>query len=204
MITTIVFDLEFCGELPDQCFIWEIAGVVLWPPERRGQVYQSCVQMPFPVKQYPGYQVVSKEFLRAQGARPLSHVLKEFFRWCGPSVLISHGCFRSDKIVLEHAARKCHLRPRVWFVDTLYLFRDIFPGRPSYSLSSFTGLSQHRALPDAIQLARLLHSVRLPLPCPFGETPLRTVHGIGKRKEAIYNRMGLSSMESLRRSVQAH
>jgi len=201
---TICIDIEFCGELPHQTYIWELAGVILSPPERRGEIFQSCVQMPFPVKQWKGYPKVDKEFLRNQGARPLSHVLRDFFHWAGPSVLVSHGSFRSDKLVLETACKRAGIRPRVWFVDSLYLLRDLYPGRNSYTLESFTGGTQHRALPDALQLAHLLRYLPLPLPCPFGETPLRTIRGIGRQTEALYNRMGLSSIESLRRSAQVH
>ena len=207
-MVSVVYDLEFCGSLEEgasSCRIWEIAGVIV-SGERRGEVFSQVVQMPLrirgePIKQYPGYLKIDRKFLKKHRARPISHVLKDFFQWTGPCILISHGNFRADKPVLEHAIRRCGLYPPVWFIDTLLAFRDHFPGRPSYSLSSFTGFAAHRALQDAISLANLLHFFKIPLPtaCPIFQTPVRMLKGCGRRTEQVLNKRHISSYEEMRR-----
>ena len=210
-LTTVVYDLEFCGDLkvPDSCRIWEISGVITSPPSRRGEIFSQVIQMPLsvrgrPIKQWPGYLRIDKEFLKRNHARPISHVLKEFFMWTGPCILISHGNFRGDKPVLERAIRRCGLHPPVWFIDSLLAFRDFFPGRHSYTLQSFTGNVTHRALQDAIHLANLLNIFNVPLPiaCPIFQTPLRTLKGCGRRVEQVLNKRAISSIEGLARKYR--
>lgn len=214
-MVSVVYDLEFCGSLEEgasSCRIWEIAGVIV-SGERRGEVFSQVVQMPLtvrgkPIKQYPGYQQIDRNFLKRHRARPISHVLKDFFLWTGPCILISHGNFRADKPVLEHAIKRCGLHPPVWFIDTLVAFRDFWPGRHSYTLSSFTGHTTHRALEDALNLANLLQYFKVPLPiaCPIFQTPLRTLKGCGRRTEEVLNKRQISSIEGLARRyrISAH
>lgn len=210
----VALDLEFCGDIASKginnCRIWEVGAVVV-SPHRRGQCFSATVNMPMKVngeeiRQHAGYPRVTKAFLKAEGARPLTHVLRDFVRWLGgPAVLVGHNAYKTDKPILERAFRRCGMRPAVWWLDSLPILRDAFPRRGVWTLASFYSQGvQHRALSDAWMLAQLIWCFKLPLtmPVPIFHTPLRSLKGVGRRSEQILNRQGLSSIEMLARAYR--
>jgi DNA polymerase III epsilon subunit-like protein len=204
----VAFDLEFIGQDITRARLWEIGAVIMTGP-RAGSQYSSVVECPLhvngkAVKQYPGYQKVTPAFLKRESARPLEECLRGFFDFCGDgAVCMSHGCFRSDKIILERECRAIKLKPKVYFLDSLFILRDYYQGRDKYSLASFTGKTQHRALPDALALANLMSRITWEhRPVKIFELPLRSIRGVGRRTEQIYNSRSISSVEELCRAYR--
>ena len=166
--TFVVFDLQYVGDAtnPQACFTWNLSAARFLPPPFAGAaptttpptVLDSYIQLPLvdiPAVVHERLFQVSHAFLAEAGAEPAPTALTYFAKWLStfhdpeqPLYLISHGCFRSDKAVLETELYRArvHLPPKTYFMDSLWLFRLRFPDLQSYSLKSLYMLATKKAI----------------------------------------------------------
>ncbi len=127
-------------------------------------------------------------------------------------ILCSHGCFRYDKILLEHEFMRnaLHFQPNIYFFDTLHWTRQAIRGRRSYSLSDiYTDLFEisiedpHKARSDTIALNKVMctlcntgHMLTGVMYPPFF-TPFVRMPGIGICTERILVNSNVKCVEEL-------
>lgn len=203
----VVFDIEALGDVnaPENCRIWNLAGGVLGNPTDNIDLYIQPAIEPFPTGDFSN---ITKEELEARGATTIQAAFQEFMTWVNQkkqnpdtlTILMSHGCFRYDKILLEHELMRngLHFPPNLFFFDTLHWTRQALRGRVSYTLSDIysdifnTPIDNaHWAHGDALALnhvacslmnsGNLLTGVMYP---PFF-TPIVRIAGIGICSERI-------------------
>ena len=164
-----------------------------------------CSSIPAPVSSK--YMQISKKWLRLQPSffKSKRDCLRKFLEWLmrtrtahnkSKVVLVSHGNFRSDKVVLESECLRQGFRlpDCVYFFDTLPMFRLVLPRIETYSLSAIsktilhtTRAPEHRALADTHLLERCLRVVgpRNIVGCFYRayNVPLQSLPGVGSRIE---------------------
>lgn len=182
----IIYDLEFIGALNDfqHANIWEIAAIVFEKDYcREVQFSHLCHPIkkdePFPSRHiHASYFNVTRKWLKDHHATSKKNALNRFVEFiCLQAdikqkkniILISHGNMKADKIVLENECKRCEviLPDRVYFFDTLPLFRSLYKKLGRYDLSYLqqyfkieTKLPDlHRALYDVGILHDLLRIV---------------------------------------------
>ena len=218
----IVYDLEFVGVKNDfeRAAIWEIAAVANGV-NFASLCYPVGVNVPLP-PQYSPYFKVTRQWLKANAAVAKEQALRNFFdfleaaRVAGNAkriVLVSHGCFKSDQIVLENEARRIGvaLPKNLFFYDTLPLFRQLFKKARGYDLTSLysslmgkEGVVQaHRAADDVEMLSACLDMIYKDgfdidgVIIPAGSRSLQTLNGVGTATEALFVAQGISTVEQL-------
>jgi len=218
----VVYDLEFVGPPNDfaNAHIWDVGAAVLaFGPH---EIFQgSCVPCaPIPPPVSAEYRAITKKWLlRQPNVTEKRNCLQNFIEWllctqaaCKKSkiVLLSHGNFRSDKVVLESECRRhaLQLPDCIYFFDTLPLFRKLLPHLPHYSVNAISNTLlraptvEHRALADALLLQRCLHVVGVHniSGCIYKAyaIPLQTLTGVGSGIErSLVCRHGVSGAYDL-------
>ena len=190
----ITYDLEFLGDLNDdvgQCRVYEIAAV-----KENGDTFHAFVD---PGEPYDDPIVGILPIDSVRGASTLQEVMDALFEWvCAPTILISHGGFRSDQLVL----RAAHIPEYVRFADTLMVSR-LHLHLPRYTLSALHehfGLgcieSPHNALADAQALKKILDVWKPPLHLFVTYAPedyaISNYIGIGAKTELQLAHLGFS------------
>ena len=204
----VVFDLEFVGNIakPKSCLLWEIGAVHLATGRTFSVIInQDVANLPPPL---PGCFDVTPEFLATNGVS-LPKALQQLIRFVGNNtVLMSHNCFKSDKLVLEGAFDSCQIQYPPWlFIDSLFLLRQQIK-LSNYKLSTvYDHLfhqpieQMHRALPDACALQKVLIAIgplsRTICLYPFRLTPLQLIRGIGHACELCFICRGIRSVEEI-------
>nr|WP_292968296.1 hypothetical protein [Allomuricauda sp.] len=163
----IIYDLEFSGDLRKNngidCCLWQIAAKDF----DSGHTFCTLVNpyeyhevVPDPVDDR--YKMPSKEELYYSGAPNIETALKDlakFFEQCMAGkymniCLMSHNGFRSDKKVFENTLLRYNLTHvfqniPLFFFDTLYYFRTVYPGLSSYSLANLYFYKFKKVIKDA-------------------------------------------------------
>ena len=215
----IIYDLEFSGDLRDRnginCCIWQIAlkdfdtgekFCTFVNPYRR----LKCVPKPVDMR----YKMPTKEMLYNENAPDIIEAMQKvklFFLRCmqrGSSIcLISHNGFRSDKLVFENALVRYGISSifeniPLFFFDTLYYFRQVYPGLESYSLANLYMEKFKREIQDAhdatVDVDILDELVKNDDKKIYGTmymlftTPFTNISGIGSYTEQCLARYGFS------------
>ena len=153
-VCRVCYDLEFIGDLNEDvglCRVYEIAAV-----KENGDTFHAFVD---PGEPYDNPIVGTLPVDSVRGASTLQEVMDALLEWVGCTcVLISHGGFRSDQLVL----RAAHIPKHIRFADTLMISR-LHLHLPRYTLGALHehfGLgcieSPHNALADALALKKIL------------------------------------------------
>ena len=220
----IIYDLEFSGDLRDRnginCCIWQIAlkdfdtgkeFCTLINP------YKRLLHVPKPVD--IRYQMPTKQMLNDVDAPDIVDAMYQvrcFFLSClkknGNICLMSHNGFRSDKIVFENALLRYNIHSiffdiPLFFFDTLYYFRQVYPGLASYSLASLYMEKFKKEIEDAhdatVDVEKLGDLLKKDNKQIYGTmymlftTPFTNISGIGSYTEQCFARYGFSSVEHL-------
>ena len=214
-----VMDLEFLGA---DCRIWEV-GIVLMQQNKIKDQFSAIVDP------YPGFHTIplapdgyfspTRAFLDSKGARSFDQVLRALVRWirartsktCTP-IFISHGAFRSDKpVFVKHATDVGFRIPQNWhWADTLVMCREQMPQRTEFTLASLVrdylgdNTQTHRALDDAMQLARLIENKHITVDgfaYPSYALPLQSITGIGPKTEKKLHAAGVVSAAHLKECI---
>ena len=217
----VVYDLEFVGQRNqfEHARVWDVGAVGL-----EGESFQGtcvpCTPIPPPID--PKYVAITKPWLRKQPHfyTRKSDCLAKFieFLLCASTsrgkskiVLVAHGNFHSDKIVLEAECARLGLAlpDNVYFFDSLPMFRRLLPGIVSYRLNTIakallrtSEALHHRALDDARLLQRCLAAVGQSrwVGCAYraGCVPLKALPGVGSATERkLVEKHGISSVYDL-------
>ena len=215
----IVFDIEAIGDVntPEKCRLWNLAGCVLGDPRDHIDLYVKPAIDEFPSSEFCD---ITEEKLEALGATTLQVCIQLFMNWIKKKkenpdtliILLSHGCFRYDKILLEHEFMRngMYFQPNIYFFDTLHYTRQTIRNRASYTLNDIHQDifhkpidNQHRAYGDTLALnnvicsltstGNLLSGVMYP---PFF-TPLVRMPGIGLCTERILVNKSIHCVEEL-------
>ncbi len=221
----IIYDLEFSGDLRKDnginCCIWQIAA----KDQETGLTFCTVVNpykrnhtVPKPVDDR--YKMPTEEELYSTDAPDIveaMHNFRGFLDTCLESskkkaiCLISHNGFRSDKVIFENALIRYDMMNifngiHLYFFDTLYYFRKIYPGLSSYSLANlymykFNQLIEdaHDATVDVIKLEELLCTeTRLKGSIyPLYSIPFTNVSGVGSFTENMIGAYGYISVDHL-------
>lgn len=198
-ITHIYYDLEFLGDLNEDvghCRVYEIGAV-----NDSGDEFHSFVD---PGEPYDDPVVGSYDRDVVRDSRTLQEVVDDLIRWMGTGeiIMISHGNFRSDHLVLRAAT----FPPRIRFADSLMIARIMFT-LPSYSLSGMYEYflqnphpSPHTALADACALRNIMHMWEgyewYMVTYAPGEYALSNYTGIGAKTESTLAYYGFSLSNS--------
>lgn len=208
----IIYDLEFSGDLRKNggidCCIWQIAAMDYDTGEKFSTFVNPYLfhdEVPVPVDDR--YKMPSKESLYYTGAPSIKEAMQEmcsFFKRCLKDkafniCLMSHNGFRSDKKVFENTLIRYNMVDifrdiPLYFFDTLYYFRKIYPGLDSYSLANLYRYKfesefedAHDANVDVNILSTLLKSTKKNINgAIYGlfSIPFTNVSGIGAFTEA--------------------
>ncbi len=225
----IIYDLEFSGDLRDlngiNCCIWQIALKDFDTGEKFCTLinpYKRLKRVPKPVD--IRYQMPTKEVFFKKNAPDIidaMHQVKLFFLQClkrqGNICLMSHNGFRSDKIVFENALVRydiCSIFHDIplFFFDTLYYFRMVYPGLTSYSLANLYMEKFDKEIKDAhdatVDVDKLDDLLKKDGKQIYGTmymlftTPFTNISGIGSYTEQCLARYGFSSVEHFVSSFQ--
>lgn len=198
-------DYEFVGDIKkgaSDCSIWHIGAV-----KRDGSQFEIYINVSTNKKTHEGCVEVTEEYLRKHNAVSFKEAFKAFVHWVGPqAVIISHNCFKSDKLVIEHECAKHDVYLPCWyFYDSLLFLRSKIQCI-SYRLPDiyFHVLGKkfeetHTALKDAIGLKEILDVVP-----PTGLymypkylTPLQNIKWVGLACEESFVHNSVRSVEDL-------
>jgi len=218
----IIFDIEAFGDVntPQNCHMWNLAACVFGTPTDNIDLYIQPAIENIPVDNEKNISNVSAEDLESLGATTIRCAIQRFMQWVNQKkqnpdtmiILCSHGCFRYDKILLEHEYMRNGLQfqQNIYFLDTLHWTRQAIRGRGSYSLSDiYTDLfgvsieNPHKAASDTNALnsvmcslcntGNMLTGVMYP---PFF-TPIVRMPGIGICSERILVNQHVKCVEEL-------
>ena len=201
----VILDLEFVGDIGEgcsKCRIWNIGAI---KPDNT--IFEICIDVPTDMGTHPGCVEVTDSFLRENNAVSFQEGFRQFAEWVGPqAVIMSHNCFKSDKIVLEAECRRHGVELPCWyFYDTLIFLRTKIQCN-SYRLVDIykhvTGKDFneiHMALHDAKALWEILQI--LPpdtlFMYPKYLTPLQNIKWVGSACEKRFIGRGVRSIEDL-------
>ena len=198
-------DYEFVGDIkegPSDCSIWHIGAV-----KRDGSQFEVYINVETNKKTHEGCVNVTEEYLRQHNAMPFREAFEQFVRWIGPqAVIISHNCFKSDKLVLEHECKKFGVHLPCWyFYDSLLFLRSKIQCI-SYRLpdvyQQVVGKEfkeTHTALKDALGLKEIL-DILPPTGLymyPKYLTPLQNIKWVGLACEEAFIHNRVRSVEDL-------
>ena len=225
----IIYDLEFSGDLRDRnginCCIWQIALKDFDTGEKFCTLinpYKRLKRVPKPVD--IRYKMPTKQMFYDQNAPDIidaMYKVKHFFLQClkqqGNICLLSHNGFRSDKLVFENALVRYDIYNLfmdipLYFFDTLYYFRQVYPGLPSYSLANLYMEKFEKEIQDAhdatVDVDKLDELLKKDDKQIYGTmymlfaTPFTNISGFGSYTEQCLARYGFSSVEHLVSSFQ--
>jgi DNA polymerase III epsilon subunit-like protein len=163
----IIYDLEFSGDLRTNngihCCLWQIAakdfdtGITFCTLVNPYILHQN---VPEPVD--GRYSMPSREEFMYENAPDIREAMGNlaiFFKLCMTDkyknvCLMSHNGFRSDKIIFENTLLRYNISQLfndipLLFFDTLYYFREIYPGLESYSLANLYMYKFQQEIKDA-------------------------------------------------------
>tara|TARA_B100001094_G_C18181854_1_gene801375 strand:+ start:44 stop:877 length:834 start_codon:yes stop_codon:yes gene_type:complete len=218
----IVFDIEAFGDVntPEKCRMWNIAACVLGQATDNIDLYIQPAIDNIPKEGENDFCNIAEGELEALGASSLQDTMQKFMSWVNKKkenpdsmiIFCSHGCFRYDKILLEHEFMRngLHFQPNIYFLDTLHWTRQAIRGRGSYALCDIYKdifrqpfENQHRAYGDTLALnnvmcsltntGHMLSGVMYP---PFF-TPIVRIPGIGICSERILVNKHVHCVEEL-------
>ena len=211
---TVVFDLEFVGDLTDgvhSCFLWNIGAVHVVSGSTFSVTMDPGIR-PFPPTHDKCVEV-NEAFLAEQKAVPLENGLRMFFDWLGSNnIVIAHNNFKADKLVLEQACKRAGIAcPLLYFMDSLLLMRNSIK-HPSYKLSAlythYMGMpfvETHQALPDALALRDVLmkafETFAGAIIYPTHSTPLQNIRWVGPACERAMMSCRFNSVEALKQHI---
>lgn len=198
-------DYEFVGDIKkgaSDCSVWHIGAV-----KRDGSEFEVYIDVETDKKTHEGCVEVTKEYLREHNAVSFKKAFEMFKQWVGPqAVIISHNCFKSDKLVIEHECEKHGVYLPCWyFYDSLLFLRskiqclsyrlpDVY-----YQVVGREFVETHTALKDAIGLKEILDVVQ-----PMGLymypkylTPLQNIKWVGLACEEAFVKNNIRSVEDL-------
>lgn len=198
-------DYEFVGDItkgPSDCSIWHIGAV-----KRDGSQFEVFINVETNKETHEGCVEVTEEYLREHNAIPFQQAFEQFVRWVGPqAVIISHNCFKSDKLVIEHECKKFAVHLPYWYFYDSLLFLRANIQCISYRLPDVyhhvVGKEfeeTHTALKDAIGLKEILEI----LPpsglymYPKYLTPLQNIKWVGLACEEAFINNRVRSVEDL-------
>jgi hypothetical protein len=225
----IIYDLEFSGDLRDRnginCCIWQIALKDFDTGQKFCTLinpYKRLKHVPKPVDMR--YRMPTKEMFFKQDAPDIVQAMQQvrlFFLQClkqqGNICLMSHNGFRSDKLVFENALVRYEILSMfkdipLFFFDTLYYFRLVYPGLPSYSLANLYMEKFKEEIEDAhdatVDVDKLDDLLKKDSKQIYGTmymlftTPFTNISGIGSYTEQCLARYGFTSVEHLVTSFQ--
>lgn len=218
----IIYDLEFSGDLRDNnginCCIWQVAARDFDSGKTFSRLvnpYLRHAKVPRPVDDR--YKMPTREEFQEQGldVEQVFQELRDFLDGCmaskpGNLCLMSHNGFRSDKVILENTLMRYNLMHifegmPLFFFDTLYYFRTIYPGLSSYSLASLYMnkfkkeiKDAHDAIVDVSILEDLLKQASADVfgvIYPLFATPFTNVSGVGSFTEQSLASYGFISLD---------
>jgi len=215
---TFIFDLEYVGPSTslETCHIWEI-GVVHWMSGNTFSVTISPDIRPLPPPFAPEFITLTEDVLASRHAVDFRTAWGMLLQWINERVyetsnvlLVSHNCFKSDKMMLEIDTRRHGVRiPYTWyFLDSLIYCRKELERQPSYTLNDIHHAimhmdipNNHWALPDAIALCNILthiNAMYLSGPIyPAYSTSLQAIKWLGPSSEKTLFNKNIHSVEQL-------
>lgn len=201
----VCIDLEFVGDINEgcsKCRIWNIGAI---KPD--GSMFEIYMNVPTNMGTIPGCVQVTENFLRNNHAVSFEKGFRQFCNWVGPqAVIISHNCFKSDKLVLEAECKRHNIEMPCWyFYDSLLYLRTKIQCN-SYRLADVYKHvvgedfdETHMALNDAKGLWEVLK--RIPpdslFMYPKYLTPLQNIKWVGSACETRFIERGVRSIEDL-------
>ena len=98
-------DYEFVGDLkkgPGDCSIWHIGAV-----KTDGSQFEAFINVETNKETHEGCVELTEDYLKEHNATTFMNAFHQFVRWVGPqAIIISHNCFKSDKLVIESECKK--------------------------------------------------------------------------------------------------
>ena len=210
-----VFDFEYVGESTDlnECHLWDVGIVHLMTGSAlEVSIAPEIDSIPPPFSE--DFIDVTPELLNKRNAVPFMTAFERLLQFMGPpntpKILISHNCFKSDKILLEiESKRHGIVLPLNWFFfDSLMFARKKLPKRTSYTLNVIHNVfgfgdivNQHFALADAFALRNIIikldyHTLSGPIYPPYC-TSLQAVKWLGPSCEYCMLTKGIKCVEQL-------
>lgn len=123
----------------------------------------------------------------------------------GIGTWVAHNGKAFDHKIIQAHFDRMGVAPKVIFADSLPQIRKL--NLPSHSLSHVykhlfkTPFRAHHALDDAIALQKVCRKLNI----TFAEkTSLRTLDGVGPKREQVFRSAGIHSVEDLREWVRKH
>lgn len=166
----VSFDTETTGLHAISNYLVEIAAVKFRLEDRTVSTFQELIKPRVPMPE---------EVIRIHGitdqmvadARTAPDVLADFVAFCGPSpLMIAHNAPFDISFVAEEMRRAKMLFGPCRVIDTVDIFRRLFPDLPGYSLLMLARMfdvaetQEHRALADALLVKRLFEIAAPRLP----------------------------------------
>lgn len=201
----VCVDFEFVGDLtesPSNCRIWNIGAV-----KSDGTTFNVIMNVPTHMPTHTGCVEITEEYLRKNNAIDYKDGFMHFCHWVGPhAVIITHNCFKSDKLVLEAECQRHNLNiPHWYFYDSLIFFRTKIQCK-SYKLvdlyEQIIGKKfqeTHTALEDAKGLWEIIKQIPPDSLYMYPKylTPLQNIKWVGTACEKCFIRNGVRSVENL-------
>lgn len=198
-------DYEFVGDLkkgPGDCSIWHIGAV-----KTDGSQFEAFINVETNKETHEGCVELTEDYLKEHNATTFMNAFHQFVRWVGPqAIIISHNCFKSDKLVIESECKKHGVYlPSWYFYDSLLFLRSQIQCI-SYRLPDVYQQvlgrefeETHTALKDALGLKEILDVIQ-----PHGLymypkylTPLQNIKWVGLACEDAFIQARVRSVEDL-------
>lgn len=192
-------------------YLWNISAVVANERHLVFDVFLRPNLWPLPKPPSEKLFTVTHEFLDSVAAGNVRDGLTFFAQWVAnlqdDVLMVAHGCYRTDKPLLEAALRKYNVWfPSVRFYDSLFHMRKTAPNLKSYSLKTLSKSflktpfkNGHLSLYNVYLLNSLLanDSFSNIISYGFGETPLLVLNSVGLQGERNLYEAGFTSVEQL-------
>jgi DNA polymerase III epsilon subunit-like protein len=213
--------MEAVGDVnrPETCATWNIAAMIMGRDKAVLEQYVILPMENIPPPPHKDLFKVTHEFLLDASAVQPFEAFTMLWKWCsnfydaskgGILVMVAHGNFRFDKILIEAEHRRTPVPPpqNVYFFDTLHWFRTLHRKCDSYALSAlyrskFTSeiKNQHLAIYDVYALNKLIVAEDKPMVgimYAMWTTPLVRIPSVGLHTQRILvDRGEIYSVENL-------
>ena len=201
----VCVDFEFVGDLtknPSECRIWNIGAV-----KNDGTTFNVIMKVPTHMPTHTGCVEITDDFLQKNNAIDFQDGFLHFCNWVGPhAVIITHNCFKSDKLVLEAECQRHNISiPQWYFYDSLIFFRTKIQCK-SYKLVDLYQhvlghplKETHMALEDAKGLFEIIKKIPPDSLYMYPKyiTPLQNIKWVGTACEKCFVHRGIRSVEQL-------
>ncbi len=191
----VVFDIETTGFSPVKNRIIEIGAVKVSQGEivdKFSTFVNPETPIPFEIEKLTG---IHDDMV--MDSPTIEKVLPEFLAFCGDAVLVAHNA-NFDMSFIKENVRRMEIPKEFTYVDTVGIARMLLPNQAKHTLDAVAktlGISlenHHRAVDDALATAEIFVKF-IPMLEKEGATTLKDV-----------NRLGVASMESVRRLPSYH